>query len=56
MPRESLKSKRERALEVCKRMGEHYPAAQPALDFGGDPFRLTIAVLRQHHHFLIGHR
>ena len=45
MPRESLKSKRERALVVCERMGEHYPAAQPALDFGGDPFRLTIAVL-----------
>lgn len=45
MPRESLKSKRARALEVCKRMGEHYPDAQPALDFGGDPFRLTIAVL-----------
>ena len=45
MARESLKSKRERALEVCERMGEHYPDAQPALDFGGDPFRLTIAVL-----------
>ena len=45
MPRESLKSKRERALHVCERMGEHYPDAQPALDFGGDPFRLTIAVL-----------
>ena len=45
MPRESSKSKRERALVVCERMGEHYPAAQPALDFGGDPFRLTIAVL-----------
>ena len=45
MPRESLKSKRERAVEVCERMGEHYPNAQPALDFGGDPFRLTIAVL-----------
>ncbi|MBO4352235.1 MAG: endonuclease III [Eggerthellaceae bacterium] len=45
MPRESMKSKRERALVVCERMDEHYPAAQPALDFGGDPFRLTIAVL-----------
>jgi len=45
MARESLKSKRERALAVCERMGEHYPDAQPALDFGGDPFRLTIAVL-----------
>ena len=45
MPRESMKSKRERALVVCERIGEHYPDAQPALDFGGDPFRLTIAVL-----------
>lgn len=45
MPRESLKSKRERAVEVCTRMGQHYPHALPALDFGGDPFRLTIAVL-----------
>ena len=45
MPRESLKSKRARALAVCERMGEYYPDAQPALDFGGDPFRLTIAVL-----------
>ena len=45
MPRESKKAKRERALVVCERMGEHYPHAQPALDFGGDPFRLTIAVL-----------
>lgn len=45
MPRESLKSKRERALAACERMADHYPAAQPALDFGGDVFRLTIAVL-----------
>ena len=45
MARESMKAKRERAVEVCKRIGEHYPDAQPALDFGGDPFRLTIAVL-----------
>lgn len=45
MPRESMKSKRERAAVVCERIGEHYPDAQPALDFGGDPFRLTIAVL-----------
>ena len=45
MPRESLKSKRERVGQVCERMAEHYPDAQPALDFGGDPFRLTIAVL-----------
>lgn len=45
MPCESMKSKRERAAVVCERIGEHYPDAQPALDFGGDPFRLTIAVL-----------
>ena len=36
MPRESMKAKRERALEVCERIGEHYPDAQPALDFGGE--------------------
>jgi endonuclease-3 len=44
VPRESLKSKRMRALAVCERMEQHYPAAKPALDFT-DPFRLTIAVL-----------
>lgn len=45
MPRESLKSKRERILEICARMEEHYPEAECALVFDGDPFRLTIAVL-----------
>lgn len=45
MARESLKSKRARAIAVCERMAEHYPDAAPALDFGGDVFRLTIAVL-----------
>ena len=45
MPRESLKSKRARALAVEERMNEHYPAAECALQFDGDPFRLTIAVL-----------
>ena len=45
MPRESLKSKRARALVVEERMNEHYPAAECALKFDGDPFRLTIAVL-----------
>lgn len=45
MARESLKAKKERALEVCMRMEEHYGDPPPALDFGGDPFRLTIAVL-----------
>lgn len=45
MPRESKKAKRERVLAVCERMAQHYPDARPALDFGGDVFRLTIAVL-----------
>ena len=45
MPRESLKSKRARVVEVCRRMEEHYPEAECALKFDGDPFRLTIAVL-----------
>jgi len=44
MPRESQKRKRERAIEVCERMGKRYPDAQPALHFH-DPFTLTIAVL-----------
>ncbi len=45
MPRESLKSKRERALAVEERMNAHYPAPECALHYWGDPFRLTIAVL-----------
>ncbi len=45
MPRETIAAKRERALTVAQRMNEHYPAAECALDYGGDPFRLTIAVL-----------
>lgn len=45
MPRESKKAKRERAIEVQERMGEHYPDPGCALTFDGDPFRLTIAVL-----------
>ena len=44
MPRESKKSKRERALEVCRRMDERYPAAECALHFE-DAFQLVIAVL-----------
>ncbi len=44
MARESKKAKTERAVEVCRRMGEHYPNARPALDFI-DAFTLTIAVL-----------
>lgn len=45
MPRESKKAKLERALAVAERMNEHYPEAECALEYGGDPFRLTIAVL-----------
>ena len=45
MPRESMKSKRERAIEVEHRMNEHYPDAECALHFDGDPFKLTIATL-----------
>lgn len=45
MPRESMKAKRERALAIEERMNEHYPQAECALHYDGDPFRLTIAVL-----------
>ncbi len=44
MPRESLTSKRSRALEVCRRMDLLFPEAECALNFG-DPFSLVIAVL-----------
>ena len=44
MARESLKSKQQRAIEVAKRMDLHYGDAPCALDYGGDPFRLLIAV------------
>lgn len=45
MPRETVKAKRERAIEIARRMNEHYPAAECALHYWGDPFKLTIAVL-----------
>lgn len=44
MPRESIVSKKERVLEVCRRMNELYPEAECALDYT-DPFSLVIAVL-----------
>ena len=44
MPRESLTAKRERAVEVCRRMNDLYPQAECALHFS-DPFTLVIAVL-----------
>ena len=45
MPRELMKDKKERALRIAERMNEHYPAAECALHYWGDPFKLTIAVL-----------
>lgn len=44
MARESMKSKRERVLQVCERMAQRYPDARAALHYS-DPFTLTIAVL-----------
>ena len=44
MPRESKKSKRERAVEVCRRMEQRYPGVGAALNFE-NPYQLTIAVL-----------
>lgn len=44
MPRESMKSKRERAQEFCRRMGELYPAPKSALDYRNS-FELVICVL-----------
>ena len=41
MPRESKKAKRERAIEMCRRMGELYPAVESALNFT-TPFTLVI--------------
>ena len=43
MPRESKKKKRERVLEVCRRMDELYPQPTPALRFE-NPFQCVIAV------------
>ena len=44
MPRESKAAKRERAVEVCRRMGELYPAPESALDYT-NPFELVICVM-----------
>jgi len=45
MPRESKIAKQKRALEIARRMEEHYPFAECALIYSGDVFRLVIAVL-----------
>lgn len=44
MPRESRAAKQQRAVEMCRRMGELYPQAECALHYR-DPFGLVIAVL-----------
>lgn len=44
MARESKKSKRERALEVCRRMEERYGGVGSALDYHS-PYTLLIAVM-----------
>ena len=44
MARESMASKKERAIEVCRRMALLYPQAECALHFH-DPFSLVVAVL-----------
>lgn len=45
MARESKKAKRERAIEIASRMDQHYQQPDCMLHYGGDPFRLTVAVL-----------
>ena len=44
MPRESKRAKRERAQEVCRRMGELYPHVESALSFN-NAFELLICVM-----------
>lgn len=45
MPRETKKAKQERALQIATRMNKYYPEPPCFLDYQGDLFRLTIAVL-----------
>ena len=45
MPRESLASKKSRALQVCERMALQYPDAKASLDYWGDGFRFAVAVM-----------
>ena len=44
MPRESKRARRERAIEMCRRMGELYPDVESALNFT-TPFEMVICVL-----------
>ena len=45
MPRELKMDKQARAIQIAERMNERYPRAECALQYWGDPFKLTIAVL-----------
>ncbi len=45
MPREKMSDKRLRAIAIEDRMTLHYPEPECALIYGGNPFRLTIAVM-----------
>lgn len=45
MPREKMSEKRARAIAIEERMTAHYPEPECALVYGGDVFRLTIAVM-----------
>ena len=44
MPRESKRAKRDRAIEVCRRMGELYPHVESALSYN-NTFELLICVM-----------
>ena len=44
MPRETNAAKRERAIEVCRRLNERYGPVECFLDHA-NPFRLVISVL-----------
>ena len=45
MPRELKADKIARAIEVEKRMQQHYGPGKASLDYDGDPFRLLVAVV-----------
>ena len=44
MPRESKRARRERAVEMCRRMGELYPAPESALNYR-NAYELVVSVL-----------
>ena len=45
MARESKTTKRARAAEIARLLGERYPEARTELVYDGDPFHLVVAVL-----------